>query len=72
MLAGFMGHTDLVQHVAFSPDGRYALSGSNDASAILWELSYDPMAYACANVFSDLTEDKRAAYGIEDDAPTCP
>lgn len=71
MLAGFMGHTDLVQHVAFSPDGRYALSGSNDATAIFWELSYDPMAYACANVFSDLTEDKRAAYGIEDDAPTC-
>lgn len=32
-----IGHTADVQSVAFSPDGRFILSGSSDATIILWE-----------------------------------
>jgi WD40 repeat protein len=34
----FVGHTDVVWGVAFSPDGRYALSTSSDNSIRLWDL----------------------------------
>ena len=34
-----MGHTDGVTSVAFSPDGKYALSGSDDKTIKLWEVS---------------------------------
>jgi len=33
------GHSGQVYAVAFSPDGRYALSGSGDATMKLWEVS---------------------------------
>ena len=35
----FTGHSKPVLSVAFSPDGRYALSGSNDKTLKLWEVS---------------------------------
>jgi WD40 repeat protein len=34
-----MGHSQNVESVAFSPDGRYALSGSFDKTMKLWEVS---------------------------------
>ncbi len=33
------GHSDQVNSVAFSPDGRYALTGSMDRTAILWDVA---------------------------------
>ena len=33
------GHTDLITCLAISPDGKWALTGSEDTSAILWDLS---------------------------------
>ena len=37
MVLRFIGHTDLVNSVAFSPDGRFALSASSDQTLILWD-----------------------------------
>jgi WD40 repeat protein len=35
----FFGHTESVQDVAFSPDGRLALSGRQDRRLILWDVT---------------------------------
>jgi WD40 repeat protein/serine/threonine protein kinase len=35
----FHGHTDNVSSVTFSPNGRYALSGSSDKTLRLWEVA---------------------------------
>src|SRR5262249_14331001 len=35
----FLGHTNTIESVAFSPDGRYSLTGSADNSARLWDAS---------------------------------
>jgi WD40 repeat protein len=34
-----LGHSNSVNSVAFSPDGRYALSGSKDNTMKLWEIA---------------------------------
>jgi WD40 repeat protein/DNA-binding SARP family transcriptional activator len=33
------GHTDWIHSAAFTPDGKYAISGSADASLIQWDIS---------------------------------
>ncbi len=33
----FSGHTDMVESVAFSPDGKFVLTGSVDGTAKLWD-----------------------------------
>lgn len=37
------GHTDHVNSVAFNPNGRQAVSGSEDKALIMWDLSVDPI-----------------------------
>ena len=41
---GFSGHIDAVASVAFSPDGKYVLTGSNDHTARLWGSGYGSQA----------------------------
>ena len=48
----FKGHADTVRSVAFSPDGRWALSGSADETLRLWELSKG----RCVRTFKDHTD----------------
>ncbi len=73
-LRTFTGHIDSVLSVAFSPDGRTALSGSRDYTLSLWRVDTLPelMAWACANRVVELSDEERRQYGIPDDAPTCP
>ncbi len=38
LLRTFRGHTGLVLSVAFSPDGKRVLTGSDDGTARIWQL----------------------------------
>ncbi len=38
LVALLKGHTSVVDSLAFSPDGRYLISGSDDNTAIVWEI----------------------------------
>ena len=40
---GLYGHTDWIISVAFSPNGRFALTGSRDDTARLWDLTTNPI-----------------------------
>lgn len=40
----FTGHREAVKSVAFSPDGMFALSGSEDGTARVWRLPGPPMS----------------------------
>ena len=43
LLQVLSGHTKAVTSVAFSPDGRYALTASSDTTACLWDLTKFPI-----------------------------
>lgn len=45
----FEGHTDNVNAVCFSPDGKFAISGSEDKTIILWDVTTGK----CLNKFTE-------------------
>jgi len=69
----FTGHTDGVRDVAFSSDGKFILTASNDNTARLWLTDLDDTIQAvCALLTRDLTLEERTQFGISDQDPTCP
>lgn len=69
----FTGHTAEVRDVAFSPDGKYILTASNDGTARLWLTDIqDTINAICALLTRDLTAEERTQFGISDPGTTCP
>jgi WD40 repeat protein len=69
----FIGHSNQVCDVAFSPDGKFILTASNDLTARLWLTDLDEAIQAvCALLTRDLTSEERIQFGISDQEPTCP
>jgi len=60
-LRRFAGHTDDVRYVAFSPDGKYILTASQDGTTRLWLTDLQDMIHAvCAVLTRDLSAAQRA------------
>ena len=70
----WMAHEDWVRAVAFSPDGRYLATGSDDRTARVWLLwPEDLIAEACARLPRNLTREEWQRYvGDEPYRATCP
>jgi WD40 repeat protein len=68
----FIGHSNQVRDVSFSPDGQYILTASNDNTARLWLTDLnDTIRAVCALLTRDLTPTERTQFGISDQGPTC-
>lgn len=53
----YFGHENVIQDLAFSPDGRRLLSGSNDATARIWDVQ-------SGECLVTLTGHTKAIYGV--------
>jgi WD40 repeat protein len=72
LLRTFSGHTDVINRLAFSPDGTHFLTATGEATASLWPTDYhNTIRYLCGVLTRDLTPEERAHYGIADNGPTC-
>ena len=58
--------------MAFSPDGRYVVTGSADGTARVWDTDYhDTIRYACSLLSRDFSKEERDQYSIADASSTC-
>ena len=62
LLQSFVGHTDMVVEVAFSPDGRQLLSGGKDGRVRLWSIADGTVVRDFAGPTDRLTS--RTWYGL--------
>jgi WD40 repeat protein len=60
----FKGHVGRINSVAFSPDGKYILTGSWDKTARLWEVKKSHNKFLMENSYQDLSVSQKAKYGI--------
>lgn len=67
----FSGHVSQLLFAGFADNGHSVVTG--DIQAIYhWRASLDDaLAFSCAQLTRDLTDDERVLYGIKDNAPTC-
>jgi len=62
-----------LENIAFSSDGKYLLTGSDDGTAMLWDVDYHTtMDYLCSLLLRDFTDEEWAQFGITTNTPTCP
>jgi WD40 repeat protein len=61
-----------IRNVTFSPDGKYILTASNDATARLWLTDiYDTIRAIRSALTCDLTPEERVQFGISEQGSTC-
>jgi WD40 repeat protein len=67
-------HGGAVTGMVFSPDGRWLVTSSEDATARVWALTRDDLiATSCARLTHDISEEDRQAYlKSEIRGPICP
>lgn len=63
-LRTFEGHTDWVNSVTFTPDGKFALSGGTDHTLRLWDIS----SGRCLHTFTGHTEEVNTIIAVPDGA----
>jgi WD40 repeat protein len=68
----FIGHSNQVRDIDFSPDGKYILTASNDNTARLWLTNLnDTIQAVCALLTRDLTSEERIQFDILNQGSTC-
>jgi hypothetical protein len=67
------GHTETVNRVAFSPDGKMVLTSSQGNRPRLWHTDHrDFVTYACTLVYRDFSNEERRQFSVNDKEATCP
>ena len=57
---------------AFSPDGKYVMTGGNDGMVRLWFTDYhDEIRYLCARLLHNFTDKERKLHDIQGNSPAC-
>ncbi|MEP7144272.1 MAG: adenylyl-sulfate kinase [Ferruginibacter sp.] len=64
-IMGFKGHSSGINSVAFSPDGKTILTGSDDHIARLWEIPIPLKEFLKKGDLEPLTEAQKKEYGVK-------
>jgi WD40 repeat protein len=74
LLRYFPGHDSrIVTAIAISPDGKFVAIGSADGSVVVTTTALDELvAQVCERLRRDLSDEEKAAYGIQSTGVVCP